>query len=236
MLIYLILIVVFAVLAGLFTNTIVNKYPKSKLIMQIILAIVIVVLGYLIVESIMNPIRFNKQRKIREEAVIERLKDIRTVQVAFKDKYGEYADNFDKLIKFVKQDSFELVKKDFLPGYDPDVYSEEEGLKLGLIKTSTSKRSVKDSLWKIKDYSVEEITYIPFTDKSKFTLGAGEVATASGVKVKVFEAYALFDTILNGLDQQLIINYIDEREKITNFDGIKVGSLTEATNNEGNWE
>jgi hypothetical protein len=67
-------------------------------------------------------------------------------------------------------------------------------------------------------------------------MGATEIETGSKVKVKVFEAYALYDTLLKGMDKQLIINYKDERYKLTNFAGVKVGSLTEANNNAGNWE
>ena len=74
------------------------------------------------------------------------------------------------------------------------------------------------------------------TKNSPITMAAGEVMTGSQVRVKVFEAYALYDSMFKGLDKQQIINYKDERHKITNFYGDKVGSLTEATNNAGNWE
>jgi hypothetical protein len=33
-----------------------------------------------------------------------------------------------------------------------------------------------------------------------------------------------------------VTNYCEEREKITGYPGLKVGSLEEATNNAGNWE
>ena len=45
-----------------------------------------------------------------------------------------------------------------------------------------------------------------------------------------------YDILLAGLDRQLIINYKEEREKITGYPGLRVGSLVEATNNAGNWE
>jgi hypothetical protein len=67
-------------------------------------------------------------------------------------------------------------------------------------------------------------------------MAAGEVETGSQVKVKVFEAYALYDDLFNGMDRQMVINYKDERYKITEFEGVKVGSLEEANNNAGNWE
>ncbi|MBN2613820.1 MAG: hypothetical protein JXB00_19840 [Bacteroidales bacterium] len=206
-----------------------------KKVIQIILLIAIVVLGYYVWESIQKPIRFNREVKVREDATVARLIDIREAQVAYKDINGKYTGSFDTLIHFVKYDSFPITRKDYMPGWDPDNFSEKEGIKRGLVKISVTKKSVLDSLFG-KEYPVDRLRYIPFTDNSEFVMGAGEVMTGSKVAVKVFEVYALYDTLLKGLDEQLIINYIYEREKITKFPGIKVGSLTEATNNAGNWE
>ena len=60
----------------------------------------------------MNPIRFNKERDLREDAIKERLIDIRTAQVAFKSKFGRYTGSFDTLINFVVTDSFPLIYKE----------------------------------------------------------------------------------------------------------------------------
>jgi hypothetical protein len=206
-----------------------------KTAIQIVLLIAIVALGYFLYDSIMEPIRFNNEVKIREDATVERLKNIRTVQVAYKDVYGNFTGNFDTLIHFAKYDSFSIQSKEHLPGWDPDQFNEKQGIERGLIKVSVTKKSVRDSLF-APDYPIDRLRYIPFTNGKEFTLGAGEVLTLSMVKVKVFEAYALYDTLLAGLDDQLVTNYIYDREKITKFPGLKVGSLTEATNNAGNWE
>ncbi|MBN2212767.1 MAG: hypothetical protein JW723_00855 [Bacteroidales bacterium] len=206
-----------------------------KTVIQIILFLAILVLGYFVWESIQAPIRFNKEVDIREEATIDKLIDIRTMQVAFKDVKGKYTGSFDTLINFIKYDSFPIVRKDYQEGWDPDEYTEAEGIRRGLIKVSVTKKSVLDSLFG-KDYPIDRIRYIPFTDQKQFKLGAGQVETGSKVTVKVFEVSALYDTLLAGLDEQLITNYIYEREKITKFAGLRVGSLEEATNNAGNWE
>ena len=206
-----------------------------KKVIQLILLIAIVLLGYFVWESIQKPIRFNREVKVREDATIAKLTDIRTIEVAYKDIYGQYTGSFDTLINFVKYDSFPITKKDYLPGWDPDNFTEKEGIKKGLIKVSVSKKSVLDSLFG-KEYPIDKLWHIPFTKNSKFSLGAGQVMTGSKVTVKVFEAYALYDTLLTGMDEQLITNYIYDKEKIVKFPGIKVGSLTEATNNAGNWE
>ena len=237
MIIYVILLVIFILVAGIFLNPFVTKYPKSKPIIQIIFGIAIIILAYLIWESIQKPIRFNRDKDIRELATIDKLKDIRTIQILYKDKYGKFTGNFDTLISFVKFDSISIPKKDYLPGWDPDTYTEKDGLRLGLIKIENAYKRVLDSLKNhLITKNIDELRYIPFTDGSEFVMGAGEVMTGSKVRVKVFEVYALYDTLLNDLDKQLVINYIDEREKIVKFPGLKVGSLEEATNNTGNWE
>ena len=74
----------------------------KKFIIQIVLAIVIVVLGYFCYQSIMIPQKFTQIKQQRYERVIQRLKDIRTAQEAYKGVYGVYTHNFDTLIHFIK--------------------------------------------------------------------------------------------------------------------------------------
>ena len=102
-------------------------------------------------------------------------------------------------------------------------------------KKSIIKKSVRDSLYPA-EFEVENLRYIPFTDQGQFEMGAGELETGSQVTVQVFEAYALYDLLFAGMDRQMVINYKDQRYKLTEFDGVKVGSLTEANNNAGNWQ
>ncbi len=204
---------------------------------KIVLALAIILLGFLLIESIMKPIRFNKERQKRERATISRLEDIRTAQVAFKDKYGKYTGSFDSLISFVKYDSFPVVRA---IGSIPDsLYlegmTESEAIKLGLIIRDTMYVSVLDSIFTPR-YPIDSLRYVPYSDTAQFFLGATEIETASKVKVKVFEAHVINDILLHGMDRQLIINYNAERVKITNFPGLRVGSLEESTNNAGNWE
>jgi len=56
------------------------------------------------------------------------------------------------------------------------------------------------------------------------------------VKIKVFECKVSFDVLLKGLDRQLIVNINEEKKALDKYPGIMMGSLTEATNNAGNWE
>ena len=83
-----------------------------KKIVNIVLTLCVIGLAYICVGSIMGSINFGKVREAREKQVIARLIDIRTAQVAFRDLHqGQYTDNFDELIEFVKNDSLPFVKK-----------------------------------------------------------------------------------------------------------------------------
>jgi len=207
-----------------------------KIVVRILLGAAIIVLGYLVIESIMEPIRFNKEKKKREDATIQNLKDIRTAEVAYKTKYAKYTGSFDTLINFVKFDSFPVVMaigriSDSL--WDKGV-TEKEAIKMGIIIRDTSYVSVLDSIFS-KTYPIDSLRVIPYCS-DEFFLAAAKIETASKVKVNVFEAHVLNSVLLHGLNKQLIINYSAEKEKITGFKGLKVGSLEEATNNAGNWE
>jgi hypothetical protein len=211
-----------------------------KITIQVALLIAIVVLSYLLWSSINKPIEFNREKLAREAATIQRLKDIRKAQLAFKSEYNRYTGDFDSLLVFLKTDSFSVVKA---VGSVPDsmieelgkIKAERQALKDGLITRDTIRLSVKDSLF-YAGYPIDSMKFVPFLPGIEFELGAGQIETTSKVNVRVFEAKVHYDKLLVGLDKQLIINYKEEREKITGYPGLRVGSLEEATNNAGNWE
>jgi hypothetical protein len=211
-----------------------------KTAIQVVLAVAIIVLGYLLWESIQKPIRFNKEKDRIEQATIQRLKEIRIAQLAFRSEHGRFTGDFDSLITFLKTDSFSVVQA---IGSVPDSMIEELGrkkaelqaLKEGLISRDTIRLSVKDSLF-TANYPIDSLKFAPYTQGYEFELGAGTLETTSKVDVRVFEAKVPYDILLAGLNRQLIINYKETREKITGYPGLRVGSLEETTNNAGNWE
>ena len=66
---------------------------------------------YTLLSVIMNPIRFNKEKNSRSEDVIERLKDVRKAQIAFKEVNRYYASNFDELIPLIDTGVFTIVQR-----------------------------------------------------------------------------------------------------------------------------
>jgi hypothetical protein len=200
-----------------------------KTVIHIFLAVAIVVLGYMLVDSIRQPIRFQHEQRARYNRTIDRLKDIRRAQLAYRSMYGEFTGSFDTLINFIKSDSFRVVMAIGFEDDDAEVASAQ-------IIRDTIRVSVRDSLFPAH-YIIDSLRYVPYTGgREEFFLGAGEVMTGSGLSVKVFEARVHNDVLLRGLDRQLVINMNDERVKRDQFPGLRVGSLTETTNNAGNWE
>ena len=208
-------------------------------VIQVLFLVIIIVLGYLIVESIMEPIRFNQDVETRETATIKRLVDIREAQKAYKDIYKQYTGSFDTLISFLDTSSFQVVKA---IGDIPEEWLDQMGFEKarlkaladGIISRDITKVPVLDSLFGV-GYNSDSLRYVPYTEGVKFKMEAGEFLSSSNLTVQVVEVSVLYDDLLNGLDPQLIANYKDERMKIVGFEGVKFGSMEEGTLT-GNWE
>lgn len=183
-----------------------------KKIIQVVMALVIVGLAYLVYDSIMQPIRFNKQKELRESAIIKRLKDIRNAEIAYKAVHDKYVGSFDTLINFIDSGKFALVLKIG----NPDDSTAE-------IIRDTTFIGVKDSIFH-EDFAIDSIKYIPYSQGKKFNLYAKQIVKQR-VKVSVFCASAIKKDYMEGLDK----NFFEEE------DSIYVGSLEEPTS-DGNWE
>ena len=80
-----------------------------KIVLEILLFIGIVALVYAIYSSIMKPVNFNKQKEKREAVAIQRLKDIRTLQVAYKSVNGKFVSTIDSLKNFYENGKMAVV-------------------------------------------------------------------------------------------------------------------------------
>ncbi len=197
----------------------------KKIIIQVVLAAIIVFLGYFVYQSIMEPVHFDTEKRAREKVVIGKLKDIRTSQLVFKRVNGSYADNFDSLVAFLAVAEIPIVK--MIADPDDTTFTKTINDTVGYIKVS-------DTLFSNKSYRLSELSIIPYSDGEMFEIGADTIERG-GVDVHVFEAKALYTSYLKGMDRQTIINIVAKREDIDKYPGLKVGSLTEPST-DGNWE
>lgn len=212
-----------------------------KKVFQILLAVLIVVLGYFSTQSILKPIEFRKIKKQRYEKIISNLKDIRKAQVAYKEAKGKYTGSFDTLINFIKTDSMIFIKSvGSLTDEQVEAgMTEQEAVKKGFITRDTILTPALETIFE-KGYPIDNLRYVPFTNKkNEFKLGSGEIITGSKVKVQVFEARVSNTIIFNDIYEEYKTYIMEEngnRIRLNKYPGLKVGSLEEANNNAGNWE
>lgn len=229
-----------------------NKALKT--IITIVLAICIVLLVYAIYNSVMQPVRFNREQTQRENVAIQKLKDIRDLQVAYKGVNGRFTASFDTLKQFYKTGEMsvlmqlgskddsaavahtEAVKKAH-KGITPqglyELYKQGDNQ---LVFSVESKLAVKDTLFNNRsDFNIDNIDEIPFSGGDKVEMNA-IVKKVSGVDVPLFEAKMPYTSLLKGMDHQLLVNLLADRIDQGRYEGLQVGSITAPNNNAGNWE
>jgi hypothetical protein len=197
---------------------------KRKLI-QAILAVVAIGLSYYLYDLIMDPIRFNNEYKKRRAAVIERLVELRTAQVAYKTENGKYAKNFEELFAFIETGKFTIIQRRDSTFQAMNQEYQIMELRDTVLVDTLGYAAIKDSLFPERD--LDELRYIPYAKRDKeFVMDAGEVEKTGGLKIHVVEILAPKELWCRGLDKMLVK---------TNAKDLKVGSMTEASIN-GNWQ
>jgi hypothetical protein len=185
----------------------------------------------------MTPIHFEKQRKIREEAIAARLVDIREAQIGFKNVRGIYAGSFAELQNFLNEEKIPFLVKEGELTDDQlkEGMTEQEAVKKGIIRRDTTWVLAKDTLLS-QDYDVASISKVPGFENHSFSLDTATLTSSSGYTVPVFEVAVSYDVYLGDLDAQLLYNLKDKMAKMNRFLGLRVGSVKEINNNAGNWE
>ncbi|MBR6759506.1 MAG: hypothetical protein IKM03_03885 [Alistipes sp.] len=205
---------------------------------QIILGLAIIGLIWWIAALISQPLSFEKQLKERNAVVIEKLKDIRTAERAYKSKYKKFTGNFDTLIYFILNDSLQMERK---------LVDEDDSVAMARLKRLKKKNvetyyiHVIDTIFNPRKFTAEDVQnlrYIPFTNNQvEFYLEAGEAATGSTMVLPVIECRAPYKAYLDTVEyRQNVINLIDDR--VNNFGqyaGLMFGSMEGSNNEAGNW-
>ncbi|CAM3419102.1 hypothetical protein [Aequorivita lipolytica] len=209
-----------------------------KLVIQIVLWIVIIFLGWKLYTSVMGPVEFNKVKEARYAKVIKNLKDVQAAELAHKEITGKFTGDWDSLVRFIdtaqfartqrRDTSYADVAKNKAFGIDEGYFIEES-----LIDT-LGFTPVKDSLFGATDrYKTMMNVPIEGVD-AKFELKAGKIekndATYSVFEAKIAKKIILADLNKDLLAQEIQVQSVDG----VNGPDIKVGSLEEV-NTTGNW-
>lgn len=207
-----------------------------KLVIQLLLWIVILFLGYLVFNSVYEPIQFNKVKEKRYAKVIENLKDIRSAQLAHRQVTGSFEEDFDDLVQFIDTAQFTLTQRrdtvfldqEYLETYGVDKYVEST------VVDTLGYKSIRDSLFKGSN-RYKRMMEVPLEGvDAEFEMDAGTV-NKGGSQIPVFEAKVSKDVVLADQDEDLVYQekQIVGVEEVVGTD-IRVGSMEEITT-KGNW-
>ena len=233
-----------------------------KVLVKVILVAAIGLLVFLCWKSIQGPIDFQKQREVRDRAVIQRLVDIRTAQVAFREIKGEYTASFDSLINFVKNGKVALLQKhgDLTEEQMEAGMTETKAMqiinegnvaaikKAGLWNDEANEPQLaRDSIFvsvienrfsNRRNFSPDSLRYVPYSNGAQFEMATDTLSTSSGFSINVFEAKTPYTTYLGDLNKNELNLLIENVRSLPGdrYVGMRVGSITTANNNAGNWE
>ena len=202
---------------------------KAKQIALILIPLNII-LAYFVFNSIDSEVEFQTVAKVRIAENVQKLKDLRQVQIAYKKVNNTYANNFESLLDFLENDSMIIVKA---IGETPDSLTDAQALELGIISRDTTyvlaKEAVFDEAYlnsrnEKHPLNLTTLTNIPHS-KELYSVNAGMVEKGK-VTVQVFEISTTYAAVFTGLDAE------NKSYELDNL--LKVGSMDEASLN-GNW-
>ena len=229
----------------------------AKIIIEVVLLAAICGLVYLLYSNIMKPVNFNKERDSRQAVAVQRLKDIRTLQVAHKSVTGKFNSSLDSLKQFYEtgqmeivmqigsmDDSLDVMNTEAIKKANKKLKPEQMTQKLQeayaagqkVVFSTVTKIPVRDTLFNNRpDFCIDSLKYIPFSGKTPVEMESA-IKMVSGVPVPLFEARMPWKALLKGMDKQLIINLNAESRDLNRYEGLQVGSISAPNNNAGNWE
>jgi len=202
---------------------------KAKQIALILIPLNII-LAYFVYNSINSEVEFQQVAKVRVAENVQKLKDLRQVQIAYKKVNNTYSNNFESLIDFLENDSMAIVKA---IGETPDSLTDAQALDLGIISRDTAYVLAKETVFDEAYLSsrnekfpldLSTLTTVPHSDQN-YSVDAGMVEKGK-VVVQVFEISTTYGAVFTGLDAE------NKSFELGNL--LKVGSMDEASLN-GNW-
>ena len=226
----------------------------KKLFTIVLFPIIIIGLVFLVYSSISKPVKFDKERDARKAVAIQQLKDIRDLEVGFKSVYNHFTADVDSLKEFYLNGKMkvelqvgspddsaavantERIRKANKKITNVQLYEMYQKGEKNLVFTIESEVPTKETILVGRnDFDINKIGVIPFSGGDKVQMAA-VVKTVSGVQVPLFEAKMPYNSLLKGMDHQLIVNLNADMTDTDRYPGLMVGSIDNPNNNAGNWE
>ena len=232
-----------------------------KHVIRIILCVAIIVMAYLCVMSIMTPINFDKEREVREKAIIKNLIDIRNVEIEYKKINGHYCANADTLVEFIEFGKIPMIMKEGTLTDEQMKNGLTEKKATEIVRRGNAKEIAENGLQNFRRDTAyvtvyeglfaetrtldeaKAIIYVPYAaEGTRFEFDTASFTnTTTGIVTPLVQVGTSYDSYLGDLDHQQLVNLKDKEFKLQELKedqylGIRFGSVVESNNNAGNWE
>ena len=202
-----------------------------KKILTVVILLLACFMGFGLYKTIQEPITFKKEKSKREEAVIANLKNIRTVQQAYRGITGGFAHNFDTLSQVILNDSFMLIQ----------VFGDPDDPTNNTFYSDTSYLNAADSMATVfsagdvaqLEAFLMDLRNVPFGENNETFEMAAELIEYESIEVWVTETR---------VQKKIFMGSEFGKEKYTNYDDrydpsayLKFGDMG-TPNLSGNWE
>ncbi|HLU94823.1 MAG TPA: hypothetical protein VKZ54_11890 [Membranihabitans sp.] len=194
-----------------------------RIVINLLLALAILALGYMTYASIKAPISFKNELDARERAVIQKLNKIRNAQQIYRDVTGgQYAHTWDTLKSVLQNDDLmfiNIIGDPDDPNFDPK----------NLVRDTTYKPAI-DTI-RGMGINLDSLEYVPYGQGATFSIAADTV-TYQSTLVNVVEVGVPYKEFMGEFADPAYAKY-DKRydpEKL-----IKFGDLTKPST-AGSWD
>lgn len=190
-----------------------------RLVINLVLFAFILGLIYLLISSIREPIAFQAERAKREQAVIDKLMEVRTAQEAYRGITGLFAPTFDTLKQVLTEGKFLIINVQGDPD-DPDA----------TITYDTTYVNASDSLANL-GLNLDSLKYVPYGEGAVFNIKADTIDYQQTL-VSVTEVGTPIKTYMGQYADERFVRYDSKYEP----GGVRKFGDMNKPNLSGNWE
>ncbi|MFK7935912.1 MAG: hypothetical protein AB8G22_20530 [Saprospiraceae bacterium] len=190
-----------------------------RLVINLVLFALILGLIYVLIGSIREPIAFQAERAKREQAVIDKLMEIRTAQEAYRGITGLFAPTFDTLKQVLNEGKFLIINVQGDPD-DPDA----------VITYDTTYVNASDSLASL-GLNLDSLRYVPFGNGAAFNIKADTIDYQQTL-VSVTEVGTPIKSYMGPFADERFVRY----DAKYNPNGVRKFGDMNKPNLSGNWE
>lgn len=199
-----------------------------KLIINLILVALVGLLIWVLISSIREPIAFQAEKEMREQAVIAKLKQLREAQEIYRNVTGGYSGDFNQLRDTLRYGSIMNIAVEGDPD-DPNNNTITYDTTYEAAMVSVEKEGIKGAL--------DSLEYVPYTQGAKFELYADTISYQKTL-VWVVEAKAKYADFMGPYSNVKYKKYDDSYNPDRPGEKkyyLKFGNRS-APNTSGNWE